>query len=217
MRASFASNSYNPDRLVAGDFPLLTEAITLLSGENRTRATLLGKQTTSTVPTTGTAGGGNTGNGTMGSVAAGGTDLQAGTYTARCVKVVANAGDFEIVAPDGSVIGIATTAVAYTSSHLDLTIADGSTDFALGDTFTIAVTGSGKFKMSLAAATDGSQTPVAVLSEDTDASAADVASIAYFQGEFDENEIVFGTGHTAASVRDALRDKGVRLVPSLTP
>lgn len=79
------------------------------------------------------------------------------------------------------------------------------------------ITASGKYNLSLAAAGDGSQTPDAVLAQDTDASGGDVQTIAYVRGDFDENELVLGTGHTLASIREGLRDKGITLVPSVTP
>jgi len=216
MPASFSSTTSDPDRLVVHSDGLVSRQITLLSGENRTRGTVLGKQTTDTVPTTGTADGGNTGNGTVGSVSAGGTDLQAGTYTLRCFEAATDGGSFEVIAPDGELVGIAVVGVAFTSDHLDLTIADGATDFAVGDEFTIAVSGSGKYKLSAAAATDGSQEPDVILTEDTDASAADVVTTAYEAGVFDENELTLGSGHTADSIREGLRKKGVTLVPSTT-
>nr|VFK12791.1 MAG: Bacteriophage lambda head decoration protein D [Candidatus Kentron sp. LFY] len=67
------------------------------------------------------------------------------------------------------------------------------------------VSASGKVVLSEAAANDGSQTPYAVLSEDTDATDGDKTTIAYLSGEFDEDSITFGIGHTADSARDALR------------
>ena len=104
------------DNLLAGDFPIVTESITLVSGENRTRGALLGK-----------------------------------------------------------------------------------------------VTASGKYKLSLSAAVDGSQTPVAILGRDTDASAADVVTVGYFSGEFNQNELTYGTGHTAATVKANLQARSIFL------
>ncbi|MGE0456417.1 MAG: head decoration protein [Vicinamibacterales bacterium] len=211
-----SEGSYTPDNLLA-DAPVghQTADVTVVSGAGAlTRGTLLGKQTASTVPSTGTAGGSNSGGGTMGSVT-GGSKTKAGTYRIKCVKVVSSAGDFEVRDPDGYLVGIATTAVAFVSDHLNFTIADGSPDFALGDVFTVAVTGSGKYLKSLAAATDGSQVPVAILARDADATSADVSSPAYIAGGFDERAVVFGTGHTAASVREALRANNIYLQPSV--
>lgn len=121
-RASFASNAFSPDRLIASDFPLLTVSITLISGQDLSRGAVLGK-----------------------------------------------------------------------------------------------ITASGKHTLSDDGAADGSETPDLILAEDTDASGGDVATIAYARGEFDENEITLGGAHTADSIREGLRAKGIHLVPSITP
>jgi len=77
------------------------------------------------------------------------------------------------------------------------------------------ITAGGKYNLSLSAAVDGSETPDLILAEDTDASAADVVTIAYSRGDFDENALTIGTAHTAASIREGLRGKGIVLVPSV--
>jgi hypothetical protein len=116
LQPKFSSESYTPDQLHAGDFPIRTRDITVLSGQNLTRGALLGK-----------------------------------------------------------------------------------------------ITASGKYVLSLAGAADGSQTPVAILAEDVDATAADKGGIAYISGDFNEDAITYGTGHTADSVRDGLRDLNIYL------
>lgn len=77
------------------------------------------------------------------------------------------------------------------------------------------ITASGKYVLSLAAAEDGSQTPVAILAEDTDATSADKTTVAYLTGEFNTAAMTFGTGHTAASVKAGLRDLGIFLKTNL--
>lgn len=78
------------------------------------------------------------------------------------------------------------------------------------------ITTGGKYQTSLSGASDGSQTPVAILANDVDASAADVTNVlVYTSGEFNERAITFGTGHTAASTRDALRARGIHLKDSV--
>lgn len=67
------------------------------------------------------------------------------------------------------------------------------------------ITASDKFIKSLSAATDGSETPCAILALDCDASSADTAAQAYFAGEFNGAALTYGTGHTAATVEKALR------------
>ena len=78
------------------------------------------------------------------------------------------------------------------------------------------ITASGKYALSASGASDGSQLPAIVLAEDTDASGADKVTVAYFGGVFDENAITYGAGHTKSSVREALRDVGVKLQSSIT-
>lgn len=77
------------------------------------------------------------------------------------------------------------------------------------------VTATGKYILSLAAAADGSQTPVAILAEDADATSADQSTVAYLTGEFNTAAITFGTGHTASSVASGLRDLGIFLKTNL--
>ena len=74
------------------------------------------------------------------------------------------------------------------------------------------ITATGKYKLSDPGAVDGSQTPDSILAEDTDASAADKATIAYFTGGFDESKLVLGGAHTADSIREGLRVKGIHLI-----
>ena len=74
------------------------------------------------------------------------------------------------------------------------------------------ITATGKYILSLSAAVDGSEVPDAVLAEATDATAADVATPAYFTGGFDESKLVLGTAHTAASIKEGLRTKGIHLL-----
>jgi hypothetical protein len=76
------------------------------------------------------------------------------------------------------------------------------------------ITASGKYTLSLAASGDGSEVPDLILAEDTDASAGDAVTVAYAAAVVDENEVTVGTGHTADSVREGLRVKGIHLMPS---
>lgn len=212
MPASFSSASSSIDKLIAGPAELVrSRKITLISGENRARGAVLGK--TATAGTiAGAAAAGNTGNGTIGSLTVGAAAKE-GRYRAVCIEPATNAGVFALFDPDGVQVGTATVAVAFTGP-VNFTIADGATDFISGDTFNIDVSAvTYKHKLAAAAATDGSAVPDVVLAEATDASAADVVTVAYDRGDFAESALVFGSGHTAATVREALRAKGITLVP----
>lgn len=78
------------------------------------------------------------------------------------------------------------------------------------------ITASGKATLSLSAAGDGSQVPYGILLDDYDATAGDVGGCGVMvKGEFNDNAIILGTGHTILSVHDALRDGGIYLKPSV--
>lgn len=90
------------------------------------------------------AGGSNVGNGTVGSFVVSDTYTVTETWTATCIAAVVNGGIFSVVGSVTGSRGNATVGSAYKSnsitpanSEIGFTIADGSTDFAVGDTFTI--------------------------------------------------------------------------------
>lgn len=128
--------------------------------------TVLGKTfvSSSVTATAGT----NTGNGAIGTVTATGL-AKNGIYTIRIVKAATNAGDFTVTDPSGAVTGYGTVAVAY-SNQIAFTLADGATDFVVGDTFTVEVIGTYKHKLIEATATDGSRDFAAIYISASDGS-----------------------------------------------
>lgn len=62
------------------------------------------------------------------------------------------------------------------------------------------ITATGKYILSLAAASDGSEVPVCILVDACDATGGDKIQNAYFAGEFNPSLLVLGTGHTVASI-----------------
>jgi len=132
--------TFEHDNLIAGDFSLVTEDVLVASGI-LARGAVLGRVKAS-VPTTGTIAG--TGNGTC-TVVTGGPDTKRGSYVATCIAVETHGGTFQVVNPDGDIIGtVKITAGAggtgvFSNREITFTITDGSTDFILGDTATIAV------------------------------------------------------------------------------
>ncbi|MBP0492175.1 head decoration protein [Roseomonas indoligenes] len=78
------------------------------------------------------------------------------------------------------------------------------------------ITASGKATISAAAASDGSQVPYGILLDDYDATAGDLGGCGVMvKGEFNDNAVIFGAGHTVLTVHDALRDGGIFLKPSV--
>ena len=207
---SIVSESFNKDNLIAGDFPIVTKQVTIISGAGVVvRGTVLGEIATGAATP---AAGSNTGNGTLATATAG-ISAKLGVYALTCIAAATNAGTFDVVDPDGNRLDGAVVAVAYANDDLAFTIADGSTDFAVGDTFTITVAaGSGKYHAAAIAAVDGSDDPSAILLDaDVDATSGDIIATAAITGEFNENKLVFGTGHSAATVREALRKLSIHL------
>ena len=72
------------------------------------------------------------------------------------------------------------------------------------------ITATSKHILSLSAAVDGSQNVDMVLAHACDASAADKEAMAYFTADgIPASALVLGAAHTAASIREAFRDKGI--------
>lgn len=205
--------AYSPKHLVVGG-NVQTRKITLLSGQNLLAGAVLGLISLGAATVTPGAAvsgsGGTPGNGSIGTVTAD-AGAPAGVYQVRILNPATDAGAFEVIKPDGSIDGNGTVGVAYNGT-INFTLADGSTDFVEDDRIPVTVSyaaGSEKAKLSLAAATDGSQTPNLILAYDTDASGGDVETIAYETGTFAEDALVLGSGHTVASIREGLRGRGI--------
>ena len=77
------------------------------------------------------------------------------------------------------------------------------------------ITASGKYTTSLAAAADGSQIPDAILVDDVNALSGDVVAPVYVRGDFQAQQVIYGAGHTTASVVDGLRLKNIYLLNNL--
>jgi len=152
------------------------ESITIYGADTATYVVgaVLGKITTGAA-TSAAKTGGNTGNGTMGAVTVGAAG-QVGVYTLRITAAAANAGSFNVIDPQGDIVGQGTVAVAFSGGGLSFTLADGSTDFIVGDGFDITVAaGSGKYTLLNPAATNGSQTFAGIYIADVMGSSSDLA------------------------------------------
>lgn len=212
MNPQFAlEGTYVPDNLIAGEKEIVTKEVTIKLGAALVRGSVLGEMVNDTVAAP-VADAGNTGAGVFLAAPTLGKDAVPGTYTVLITVAAAGAGTFIVIDPNGDVVGPpGTVGAAYVSTHLNFTLADGAPDFVVGDKFTCVVSGSGKYKLAAAAAVDGSQNPVAILAQDTDAAAADKKAVAFLTGEFAEEKLTFGVAHTAATVREPLRKLGIYL------
>jgi len=142
------------------------DEVTLTAG-NLALGAVVGRKAPAVTVTPGT----NTGNGVMGAVTLGPAALP-GNYVVTCKTKVTNAGVFSVVDPRGLPLPDLTVAVAYAGDHINCTLADGSTDFEVGDKFTIAVSVASEVGEFNPAASDGLQFAAGVLVQAVDASAA---------------------------------------------
>jgi Bacteriophage lambda head decoration protein D len=201
-------DTYVPEKLFAGHKPAYTKEVVIPSGD-LSKGAVLGKRTLGAATGSSVTG---TGNGTIGSITRGRRG-KVGVYTITCLSIVTNSGLFSVKNPDGEQIGIARAATAFSSSEINFTLADGSTDFAVGDYFTITIAaGTGKYVLVDSTAVDGSGVADCILANDVDASTAEKTDVAYKSGQFNRNALSFGNSETYATHEADLLAKGIELV-----
>ena len=229
-------NNLNTIPFIRHGIPANVMDATILQDAARTavlaRFTVLGKSLVSR-PTSGTAGGSNTGNGTCTAVAlaAGAPVPIAGTWTLTCTTAVTNGGIFSLTDPNSNVVATnltmvagAGTATIFTVAGMIFTLTDGSTDFAATDTFTILSTAVNKYLPLEADAVNGLEIPKAIFMGEAIAAADIVAADVEDQlimiggnGVFiDEDQVVLENSLTldtilssGDSIREALQKLGI--------
>ena len=97
-----------------------------------------------------------------------GAYAEAGIYRLACITAGAD-GTFQVLSPRGYVLPDLTVGTAYEGGHLNLTVADGATDFAVGDTFAIEVSGDGKAVGLDPTAVDGTAEAIGIVAYDVTA------------------------------------------------
>ncbi|MCO5352580.1 MAG: head decoration protein [Bryobacteraceae bacterium] len=181
-------NLFSRDEAVLGAGNLLTGAI-------------VGRKAPAVTVTPGAS---NTGNGVMGTVTLGPAALP-GNYVLTCKTKQANAGVLTVADPRGLPLPDLTVAVAYTGDHINMTLADGATDFEVGDAFTIGVATSNEVGEFNPAASDGLQFAAGVLAFDTDATGGATAAVVIArQAIVQRNALVWKSGVTAPQKAVAL-------------
>ncbi len=158
------------------------EVVTILSGSGALGIGVVLGQILVGAATAAAKAGGNTGNGTltMDATTPVRPGAKVGVYTVRCIAAAANNGTFRITDPDGFVVGdvvMAAGAGAF-DNDLKFALADGASDFIVGDGFDITVAaGSKKWKPHTSGAVDGSEVARAVLLHRVDATSADQQAV----------------------------------------
>jgi len=209
-------DSFTPDNLFAGhEIPVLTKGVKLEVGQGMlARGTVLGKATKAVGEVTGPA----TANGTISAVTLG-KSAKIGTYSLVCTTATDTgvAAVFKVVDPDGMILNDAVAGTAY-AGPINFTITEGTSGFAIDDTFTIPVIeGSGKYKVVNSANVDGSQIADCILADDADTAGGDVTAVAYKTGHFNRDALVFGGSDTAEMHEHTLRSLGIFLSENVKP
>lgn len=209
FQPGIVQDAFIPDQLIAGDMKVVTKSVTITGGAALKRGSVLGQVSVGAVGAATITG---TGNGTI-TAATAGARAKVGTYTVR----MKGATTFDVINPNGVQIAEGFALGAYTDAEIAFTITAGGTAFVAGDTIAIPVAaGSGAYKLATAAATDGSQNPVAILIDDADASGGDVIGGIYQTGEFNGNAVTLGAGITLAAATAALEAQNIYLKTPLS-
>lgn len=194
----------------AGEF-LLSEAngsrsreeVTITAGAGILAAGTLIALITAANAAVATADGGNAGNGVMGAITTASAAIT-GTYVLTITEAVANGGKFELVDPLGSLVGEGSVGVAFVGGGLSFTLADGATDFAVDDVFTVAVTAAlGEYRPYDDDGTDdGRRAASGILYAPVDATLNDIRAVAVVR----DAEVIerLLTGLDAAGAADLL-------------
>lgn len=168
---------------------------------------VLGKITTGTATAAAKAGG-NTGNGvfTIDATTPVLAGAKVGIYTVRCITAAANGGTFRVEDPDGIVIGDVAVGATF-ADKIKFAIADGSSDFVVGDGFDVTVAaGSGKWTSYDPTAVNGAQNAAAILlTGSIDATSADKPeAVLLVRGpaEIVAQELTWGAGVTTQGHKD---------------
>jgi hypothetical protein len=180
------------------------EIVTVLSGQNLAANAIIAEISKATASAA--AGAANTGDGAMGAITLA-AESKPGDYTVTFVDPETNAGVFIVSDPDGIEVGTGDVAVAFVGP-INFTLADGATDFAAGDYFTITVAaGSRKVVEYDPAGTDGREVATGMLFDAVDASAADVDGVGLVRDcILKDSELVWKTGMSADDKAAAVVD-----------
>jgi hypothetical protein len=93
------------------------------------------------------------------------------------------------------------------SRHVTVT---GNTMLPIGSVLG-RITDDGRYQLSKAKATDGSENPDVILAENVDTTDGDQQALVYLAGEFNIHALHLGEGHTIDSIQESLRLRSIFL------
>ncbi len=166
------------------------------------------------------ADGGNTGDGTttLATVVAGPIVPLVGAYNLEVTTLVANGGILKLEDPNGALVASdlimtvgAGAATVFEAAGLEFTVTDGSTDFIVGDKFSLTVAADGKIVIYSRTGAGGAQIPLMALhDEEVFTGAEDRPVRPIISGRLRRGDlVVHGVGAITDAEADALRDFGI--------
>lgn len=191
--SSVPADTYSPEQLIVGG-NVKTLSKVFKSGTNFAANTVLAAVLVATAASVAIAGTGN-GTLTMDVTTPVSGEAKNGVYRVRCITAAANGGTFRVFNPENAAIGDVAVGATF-DQDIKFVIADGATDFVVGDGFDVTITGTQKFVKAVRTAQDGSQFPCAIACEDTDATSEDVTGPAYVSGEFAMQGLVWDASYS---------------------
>lgn len=197
------------DNLVSGDFPRVTDTVVIGQNQDFERGAAIGLALVAAGDVTADAG--NTGDGVLDNLAlAAGGPAKVGDYTAICVAAATNAGTFQVIDPDGQLVGTVEVGSSFAGGGISFDLADGATDFAVDDFFTLAIdAGNGQGAEVDNTANNGVQSLHSIAAEAVTTGAGETKTITvYLTGQFNKDEITFANG-TVAEYEAAARDLSI--------
>lgn len=148
-------------------------------------------------------------------VADGAADWVVGDTVTFPVAWSTDTSKFSVTDPKGMRLADGFVGTAY-AQQLGFTLTAGATHVALGDTWTVTVAaGSLKYRLVDNSHTDGSGIAWRILANATDATSADAVSVAYANGMFNSDAVIFGGADVAANHVDELEAIKIFLVDSV--
>ena len=197
------------NNLYGGPFPKIKRGVTVAASQTLAKGCVVGLQAVEAGTLAGPTGTGD-GVGSAFALAAGGP-AKVGDYVATCIIAVANGGIFQVVDPDGIPIGLAIVGTAFIGGGITFLISDGSTDFIVGDYFTLPVAAGDGYAYALDhTAVDGSEVPYGVLEEAVTTGVAETQGAPVsISGEFQSQGLTFGGSTVYTDVIDAMQAKNL--------
>ena len=186
--------------------------------------TILARKKVVTAITPGAVSGTGNGTCTAASVVTGPVVPLVGSYKLECIEAITNGGVFKLEDPNGMIVAayLALTVGAggttvFEVAGMIFTITDGSTDFAVGDTFALPIVADGDLVAFASAGVGGAQEPLKILIDEIIVTgAADKPCRPMAAGVFKYEYLVIDAdgdnSNVTAEIKQKLQAAGIRII-----